>query len=85
MIRANGEAFSVLQSDFTELLAFLTQLPREAHPILPSHTEKVFPFAVPPWTSWQRSRSWCQTGTAQRKRKSGIVTVIDPDSEAKKN
>jgi hypothetical protein len=34
--------------------------------------------------SWQRSRSWCQTGTAQRKRKSGIVTVIDPDSEAKK-
>ncbi len=35
--------------------------------------------------SWQRSRSWCQTGTAQRKRKSGIVTVIDPDGEAKKN
>ncbi len=34
--------------------------------------------------SWQRSRSWCQTGTAQRKRKSGIVTVIDPDGEAKK-
>ena len=35
--------------------------------------------------SWQRSRSWCQTGTAQRKRKRGIVTVIDPDGEAKKN
>ncbi len=35
--------------------------------------------------SWQRSRSWCETGTAQRKRKSGIVTVIDPDGEAKKN
>ena len=34
--------------------------------------------------SWQRSRSWCQTGTAQRKRKRGIVTVIDPDGEAKK-
>ena len=35
--------------------------------------------------SWQRSRSWCETGTAQRKRKHGIVTVIDPDAEAKKS
>ena len=34
--------------------------------------------------SWQRSRSWCETGTAQRKRKHGIVTVLDPDAEAKK-
>jgi hypothetical protein len=36
------------------------------------------------WT-WQRSRSWCDTGTVQRKRTSGIVTVIDPDAEAKKS
>ncbi len=35
--------------------------------------------------SWQRSRSWCDTGTAQRKRKQGIVTVVDPDAEAKKS
>jgi hypothetical protein len=35
--------------------------------------------------SWQRSRSWCETGTAQRKRKRGIVTVVDPDAEAKKS
>jgi Homeodomain-like domain len=35
--------------------------------------------------SWQRSRSWCETGTAQRKRKHGIVTVVDPDAEAKKS
>jgi transposase len=35
--------------------------------------------------SWQRSRSWCETGTAQRKRKCGIVTVVDPDAEAKKS
>ena len=35
--------------------------------------------------SWQRSRSWCDTGTVQRKRKSGIVTVVDPDAEAKKS
>jgi transposase len=35
--------------------------------------------------SWQRSRSWCETGTAQRKRKGGSVTVVDPDAEAKKS
>jgi transposase len=33
---------------------------------------------------WGRTRSWCDTGHAQRKRKSGVVTVIDPDAEAKK-
>lgn len=35
--------------------------------------------------SWQRSRTWCDTGTVQRQRKAGIVTVIDPDAAAKKN
>ena len=35
--------------------------------------------------SWQRSRSWCQTGTSQPKRKRGIVTVIDPAAEAKQS
>jgi transposase len=35
--------------------------------------------------SWQRSRSWCQTGQVVRKRKSGPVTVCDPDAEAKKS
>ena len=34
--------------------------------------------------AWQRSRSWCQTGQVVRKRKSGSVTVCDPDAEAKK-
>lgn len=34
--------------------------------------------------SWQRSRSWCQTGQVLRKRKTGIVVVIDPNREAKK-
>lgn len=34
--------------------------------------------------SWQRDRSWCQTGEALRKRKSGTVTVHDPDATAKK-
>lgn len=34
--------------------------------------------------SWQKDRSWCQTGTVQRKRKAGIVEVTDPDTVAKK-
>jgi transposase len=34
---------------------------------------------------WGRTRSWCETGQARRKRKGGIVTVIDPDAEAKKS
>jgi len=34
--------------------------------------------------TWQRARSWCQTGQVVRKRKSGVVTVVDPDAEAKK-
>jgi hypothetical protein len=35
--------------------------------------------------TWQQSRSWCQTGQVVRKRKSGVVTVVDPDTEAKKS
>lgn len=35
--------------------------------------------------SWQQSRTWCQTGVVQRRRKSGLVSVVDPDAEAKKS
>ena len=35
--------------------------------------------------SWQRSRSWCETGVALRKRKAGVVKVQDGDAEAKKS
>lgn len=34
--------------------------------------------------SWQRTRSWCPTGTARRKRQQGVVTVVDPAAEQKK-
>jgi transposase len=34
-------------------------------------------------SSYQRTRTWCPTGTAQRKRKSGVVTVADPKTEEK--
>jgi transposase len=35
-------------------------------------------------SSYQRTRTWCPTGTAQRKRKAGVVTVTDPNTEAKR-
>ncbi len=34
--------------------------------------------------TWQRDRTWCETGVALRKRKSGVVRVEDPDSEPKR-
>ena len=35
-------------------------------------------------SSYQKTRTWCPTGTAQRKRKAGIVTVVDPRTEEKR-
>jgi transposase len=35
--------------------------------------------------SWQKSRTWCETGAALRQRKSGVVRVSDPDAAAKKS
>lgn len=35
-------------------------------------------------SSYQRTRTWCPTGTAQRKRKTGVVTVVDPQTEVKR-
>lgn len=35
--------------------------------------------------SWQQDRSWCETGKVLRKRKEGVVEVIDPDATPKKN
>jgi transposase len=35
-------------------------------------------------SSYQRTRTWCPTGTAQRKRKEGIVRVTDPRTEEKR-
>lgn len=34
---------------------------------------------------WTKDQSWCETGTVVRTRKSGTVTVIDPDAAAKKS
>ena len=35
--------------------------------------------------SYQRTRTWCPTGKALRRRKSGPAVVTDPDSDAKKS
>jgi transposase len=35
-------------------------------------------------SSYQRTRTWCPTGTAQRKRKTGVVQVVDPQTEEKR-
>jgi transposase len=35
--------------------------------------------------TYQRTRSWCPTGRAVRRRKAGAVTVTDPDAQAKKS
>jgi transposase len=35
-------------------------------------------------SSYQRTRTWCPTGTAQRKRKVGVVQVVDPETEEKR-
>jgi len=35
--------------------------------------------------SYQRTRSWCPTGAAVRRRKAGPATVTDPDADAKKS
>jgi transposase len=35
--------------------------------------------------TYQRTRTWCPTGTALRVRKAGVVTVRDPHTEEKKD
>jgi hypothetical protein len=35
--------------------------------------------------SYQRTRTWCPTGTAVRRRKAGPATVTDPDAGSKKS
>src|SRR5215203_1889589 len=35
--------------------------------------------------SWQKSRTWCETGVVRRPRKHGVVSVSDPDTMAKKS
>ena len=36
-------------------------------------------------SSYQRTRTWCPTGKALRRRKAGLAVVADPDSDANKS
>jgi transposase len=35
-------------------------------------------------SSYQQTRTWCPTGTAERQRKAGVVRVVDPLTEQKR-
>jgi transposase len=48
-------------------------------------TERIWMILQAAGFRWQKSRSWCETGQVERKRKAGVVTVVDPDATPKKN
>lgn len=48
-------------------------------------TERIWLMLKEAGFSWQKSRTWCETGQVERKRKSGVVTVVDPDATTKKS
>ena len=57
-------------------------LRREAFPHLGTTTIRRILEAA--GSSYQQTRTWCPTGAAQRKRKAGVVTVVDPQTEQKR-
>jgi transposase len=66
-------------------LSLLQRALRQADDGLP----QVSPFTI--WRtlheaglSWQKSRTWCQTGVVTRQRKHGTVTLVDPDAAVKR-
>lgn len=67
----------------------LTTLQRALHQAkdgLPGiSTERIWVILQEAGYRWQKSRSWCETGQAARKRKRGVVIVTDPDAAPKKN
>ena len=67
-------------------LAVLKRVLRQASDGLPSvSTYTLWQVLHEAGFSYQRTRTWCPTGQAQRKRKTGVVTVIDPDAGPKKS
>lgn len=48
-------------------------------------TERIWVILQEAGFRWQKSRTWCETGQAARKRKRGVVTVVDPDATPKKD
>jgi transposase len=48
-------------------------------------TERIWVILQEAGFRWQKSRSWCETGQVARKRKRGVVAVVDPDATPKKS
>ena len=67
-------------------LSTLQKALRKAEDGLPEiSTERIWVILQEAGFRWQKSRSWCETGQVARKRKRGVVTVVDPDATPKKN
>jgi len=67
-------------------LTTLQKALRKAEDGLPEiSTERIWVILQEAGFRWQKSRSWCETGQVVRKRKRGVVTVIDPDATPKKS
>jgi transposase len=65
-------------------LATLRRAPRAAPDGLPRvSTDTIRRVLQESGASYQRSRTWCPTGTAVRRRKAGPAVVTDPDAGAK--
>jgi transposase len=47
-------------------------------------TERIWVILQEAGFRWQKSRTWCETGQVERKRKQGVVTVTDPEATPKK-
>ena len=66
-------------------LATLQRALRQAQDGLPRvSTHTIFCVLHEAGYTYQQDRSWCETGTAGRKRKAGTVSVHDPDAVGKK-
>jgi transposase len=67
-------------------LSLLQKALRKAEDGLPEiSTERIWVILQEAGFRWQKARSWCETGQVERKRKHGVVTVVDADATPKKN
>ena len=67
-------------------LSTLRRALREADEGLPEvSTHTIWKVLTEAGFDWQKDRSWCETGVVERKRGGDVLTVTDPDAEAKKS
>jgi transposase len=77
---------SAIDGTNTWSLSTLQSVLRKAQDGLPEiSTERIWVILQEAGFRWQKARTWCETGQVARKRKRGVVTVIDPAATQKKN